>query len=77
MATEHLETLHCHRERRYMVERQPHLVRWLPIAVPFDRYFVWDNERWAIPSTACSQYWLRWSSSFITPFWNFGVRRRT
>lgn len=32
--------LHCHEERRYMLERQPHLVYWLPILVPFDRWWV-------------------------------------
>ena len=32
--------LHCHTERRYMTEKQPHLVYWLPILVPFDRWVV-------------------------------------
>lgn len=32
--------LHCHEERRYMLESQPHLVYWLPILVPFDRWWV-------------------------------------
>lgn len=31
----------CHRERRYMAERQPHLVHWMPIAVPFRSWTVW------------------------------------
>jgi glycerol-3-phosphate dehydrogenase len=32
--------LNCHRERRYMIEQQPHLCHWVPIALPFDRWFV-------------------------------------
>lgn len=27
--------LNCHRERRYMIEQQPHLCHWIPIALPF------------------------------------------
>ena len=32
--------LHCHRERRYMVETQPHLCHWVPIALPFSDWVV-------------------------------------
>ena len=32
--------LHCHRERRYMIQTQPHLCHWVPIALPFSSYFV-------------------------------------
>jgi glycerol-3-phosphate dehydrogenase len=31
----------CHRERRTLVELNPHLIRWLPICVPLDRWFLW------------------------------------
>ena len=32
--------LNCHRERRFMIEQQPHLCHWMPIALPFDRWWV-------------------------------------
>lgn len=32
----------CHRERRYMTDNNPHLTNWVPIAVPFDRWWVGD-----------------------------------
>jgi len=32
--------VHCHQERRYMMEKQSHLVYWLPIAVPFNEWIV-------------------------------------
>lgn len=31
----------CHQERRFMLEKQSHLTNWVPIAIPFDKYFVW------------------------------------
>jgi glycerol-3-phosphate dehydrogenase len=33
--------LNCHRERTFMMLKQPHLTHWLPIAVPLDRWFIW------------------------------------
>jgi glycerol-3-phosphate dehydrogenase len=30
----------CHRERRYMLSKQQHLCEWIPIAVPFDKWYV-------------------------------------
>jgi len=33
--------LGCHRERRFLCEMNPHLIHWLPIAVPLDRWFLW------------------------------------
>lgn len=33
--------LNCHRERRFLLERQPHLTSWLPIAVPLTSWIVW------------------------------------
>lgn len=30
----------CHRERRYMMQKQNHLCQWIPIAIPFDRWHV-------------------------------------
>jgi glycerol-3-phosphate dehydrogenase len=32
--------LHCHNERRYMIEKQQHLCHWIPIAVPFTSWHV-------------------------------------
>jgi glycerol-3-phosphate dehydrogenase len=32
--------MNCHRERKFMLRQQPHLTKWLPIAVPFDRWFL-------------------------------------
>lgn len=34
----------CHRERRYMIEKQKHLTHWMPIAVPFTSY-IWAERR--------------------------------
>lgn len=31
----------CFRERRYMLETNPHLTNWVPIAVPLDRWIIW------------------------------------
>ncbi|GMI22701.1 hypothetical protein TeGR_g3238, partial [Tetraparma gracilis] len=31
----------CHKERRYMLEKNRHLCNWVPIAIPFDKYIVW------------------------------------
>lgn len=33
--------LGCHRERSFLIEKQPHLVSWIPIAVPFTKWFLW------------------------------------
>ena len=33
--------LGCARERRYMAEKNAHLVNWIPIALPFDKWFIW------------------------------------
>lgn len=30
-----------HRERKFLLLDQPHLVSWLPIAVPLDKWFLW------------------------------------
>jgi len=30
----------CHRERKYMLEKQAHLCHWVPIAIPFTTWFV-------------------------------------
>ena len=32
--------MNCHRERRYMTEKQRHLTNWVPIAVPFSEWHV-------------------------------------
>ena len=39
-ASEFRMVLNCHRERRFMIEQQPHLCHWMPIALPFDRWWV-------------------------------------
>lgn len=31
----------AHRERRFLLETQPHLTQWVPIAVPIQSWFVW------------------------------------
>lgn len=31
----------CHRERRFLLETQPHLTHWVPIAVPFSSWVMW------------------------------------
>lgn len=33
--------LNCHRERTFLLTMQPHLTKWLPIAVPMDRWLLW------------------------------------
>lgn len=33
--------LNCHRERKYMLEKQPHLTHWLPISVPLTKWLIW------------------------------------
>ncbi len=32
--------MNCHRERKFMLEQQPHLTKWLPIAVPLNRWLI-------------------------------------
>ena len=32
--------VNCHRERRYMMEKQGHLCNWIPIAIPFRTWYV-------------------------------------
>lgn len=33
--------LGAHRERRFLLETQPHLTNWVPIAVPINKWFMW------------------------------------
>jgi FAD dependent oxidoreductase len=33
--------LNCHRERKFLLDTQPHLTNWLPIAVPLSQWFIW------------------------------------
>ena len=33
--------LNCHRERKFLLETQPHLTNWLPIAVPLKNWIMW------------------------------------
>ena len=37
---EFMMVLNCHRERRYMMETNPHLCSWQPIALPFSEWFI-------------------------------------
>ena len=39
-ATEMKMVLHCHQERRYMMDKQRHLCNWIPIAIPFTKWHV-------------------------------------
>ena len=33
--------LNCHRERKFLLTKQPHLTSWLPIAVPLTKWVLW------------------------------------
>ena len=33
--------LNCHRERKFLLQTQPHLTWWVPIAVPLKKWFIW------------------------------------
>jgi glycerol-3-phosphate dehydrogenase len=33
--------MHCHRERTFMLGMQPHLTKWLSIAVPLNKWLIW------------------------------------
>jgi glycerol-3-phosphate dehydrogenase len=33
--------MNCHRERKFLVLSQPHLVKWIPIAVPLTSWLLW------------------------------------
>ena len=33
--------MNCHRERRFLLEEQPHLTNWVPIAVPISKWILW------------------------------------
>jgi hypothetical protein len=32
--------LDCHRERRFMLQEQPHLTNWIPLVVPFKKWYI-------------------------------------
>lgn len=42
--------LNCHRERRFLLEKQPHLTKWMPIAVPLARWVLWPPPFGFIPA---------------------------
>ena len=33
--------MNCHRERKFLLEKQPHLTNWVPIAVPISKWILW------------------------------------
>lgn len=33
--------MNCHRERSFLLQEQPHLTKWLPIAVPLNRWLLY------------------------------------
>ena len=33
--------MNCHRERKFLLDTQPHLTNWLPIAVPLKTWIMW------------------------------------
>ena len=33
--------MNCHRERKFLLETQPHLTNWVPIAVPISKWILW------------------------------------
>ena len=32
--------MNCHKERKFMLQKQPHLTNWLPISVPLDKWLL-------------------------------------
>lgn len=42
--------LNCHRERRFLLEKQPHLTSWVPIAVPFTEWILWPPPFGFVPA---------------------------
>ena len=64
--------LGCARERRYMAERNPHLVNWMPIALPFDRWLIWPPPMgaWAFAfmPLACRLNAVRWCYDSLAGF---------
>jgi glycerol-3-phosphate dehydrogenase len=49
----------CHKERRFMMEKQEHLCNWIPIAIPFDKWHV---------SPAPFGHWLYGFFPVLAPF---------
>ena len=41
-ASEMKMVLNCHRERTFMMETHPHLVNWVPLAIPFKTWIMWE-----------------------------------
>ena len=33
--------MNCHKERKFLLDTQPHLTNWLPIAVPLKTWIIW------------------------------------
>ena len=33
--------MNCHKERKFLLDTQPHLTNWLPIAVPLKTWIMW------------------------------------
>lgn len=50
--SEFLMVMHCHHERRLLLENNPHLTNWVPIAIPMRKWIMWpppfDNSLFAI-----------------------------
>lgn len=43
--------LNCHRERKFLLETQPHLTWWVPIAVPLKSWLLWPPPFGYYPAT--------------------------
>ena len=40
--SEMMMVVNCHKERTYMMETHPHLVNWVPLAIPFRSWLMWE-----------------------------------
>ena len=42
--------MNCHRERKFLLQTQPHLTNWVPIAVPITKWFLWPPPFGFVPA---------------------------
>jgi len=64
--------LGCARERRYMAEKNQHLVNWIPIALPFNQWVIWPPPMgaWAFAfmPIACRLNAVKWFYDSLAGF---------
>jgi len=62
----------CARERQYMADMNPHLVNWIPIALPFNKWVIWPPPMgaWAFAfmPIACRLNAVKWFYDSIAGF---------